>query len=415
MRVEASWEMDVTLAAEGRHATLAAFARALGQEAHNLARWPQLTRQQLSNRLQWDGAAQPGPPPAQLWLRPRARFRESETLLRTLTHEDSLLCCALSPDGSLVAAGTHGGEIVLWNTRTGEHVLTFEGHSDAIWDVAFSRDGSIVVSASDDRTVGIWNSETGARRATLSGHGGQVRGCATGPDGGVAVSSGADWLVAIWSVGAESGLRILAGPHSGPVRDCAISPDGGFVVSASEDTTLKTWDVETGAERGTLAGHTAAVTSCAVSPDGSIIVSGSEDYTLRIWGAEAGEERATLEGHRGPVQACAISPDGSFVVSASADNTVKVWSVPSPESEPAIEPAGRDRIPDASGSAFGPWADVWTQQQEIEAIPDASRTTFEGHALTVSGCAVSPDATFVASSSFDRTVKLWDVRDEAAP
>jgi hypothetical protein len=40
---------------DGRSAVLAAYARALGRETHVLARSPELTWQQLHNRLQWEG------------------------------------------------------------------------------------------------------------------------------------------------------------------------------------------------------------------------------------------------------------------------------------------------------------------------------------------------------------------------
>lgn len=40
-------------AADERLVVLEAFGGAIGREAHNLARWPDLTWQQLSNRLRW--------------------------------------------------------------------------------------------------------------------------------------------------------------------------------------------------------------------------------------------------------------------------------------------------------------------------------------------------------------------------
>jgi hypothetical protein len=90
--------------------TLDAFERALGREAHNLARRPDLTWQQLYNRLQWAVEAvrerlEPerehrstlGAAP---WLRTRTRFRESEALVRVLTgHTGDVVACAFSPDG----------------------------------------------------------------------------------------------------------------------------------------------------------------------------------------------------------------------------------------------------------------------------------------------------------------------------
>jgi WD40 repeat protein len=39
----------------------------------------------------------------------------------------------------------------------------------------------------------------------------------------------------------------------------------------------------------------------------------------------------------------------------------------------------------------------------------ATRHILEGHTNTVLGCAVAPDGTWLVSTSFDKTVRIWDV------
>src|SRR5450759_4605445 len=96
---------------------LNAYARALGREAHVLARSPELTWQQLHNRLQWEGEeaeARLAPerlrrirPEATPWLRVATPLRESEALLRTLTgHSISVTGCAFSPDGRRIVSAS---------------------------------------------------------------------------------------------------------------------------------------------------------------------------------------------------------------------------------------------------------------------------------------------------------------------
>src|SRR5450759_413392 len=103
-------------------ATLGAFSRALGREAHVLIKQPDLLWQQLYNRLQWEGPplagrlsaererrSRPGSLP---WINRYSRLRESEALIRTLTgHTETVDGCVVSPDGAWIVST--GGDSTL--------------------------------------------------------------------------------------------------------------------------------------------------------------------------------------------------------------------------------------------------------------------------------------------------------------
>jgi hypothetical protein len=94
---------------------IAAFRRALNQEAHVLTGHPGLLWQQLFNRLQWrEGPvsdvvesvrahrASSGAPP---WVHLRTPLREATGVLRTLKgHGDWVRGCAISHDGAWVVS-----------------------------------------------------------------------------------------------------------------------------------------------------------------------------------------------------------------------------------------------------------------------------------------------------------------------
>ena len=63
-------------------------------------------------------------------------------------HTNSVHTIAFSPDGKLVASGSHDGTVQLWDSATGEPRGTLEGHTNSVLTIAFSPDGKLVASGS---------------------------------------------------------------------------------------------------------------------------------------------------------------------------------------------------------------------------------------------------------------------------
>jgi hypothetical protein len=63
---------------------------------------------------------------------------------------------AWSPDGAMLASGSYGSPIRLWEVASGKEVRRFSGHDGGVWSMAWSMDGSRLASASSDSTLLVW-------------------------------------------------------------------------------------------------------------------------------------------------------------------------------------------------------------------------------------------------------------------
>jgi WD40 repeat protein len=281
-------------------------------------------------------------------------------------HSNRISSLAFSPDGEILASGSHDNTIKLWQVSIGKEIRTLTG-SGWVSSLAISLDGLVLVSGNNDGEIKLWQLATGTLLRNLTVNKSAVFCVALSPDGLMLASGSNDNAIRLWQIGTGRAIRTFTG-HSGAVRSLIFSPDGENLISSSHDASIKLWLLSTGNQLlFNLTGHSQVVTSLAISPDGQILASGSGDSTIKLWDVNTWQEIRTLTGHYHAVNSVAFSPDSQTLASASADNTIKIWQL-------------------STGKTL---------------------RTLIGHSAAINCVIFSPDGETIASASQDGTIQIW--------
>ena len=201
-------------------------------------------------------------------------------------------------------------------------------------------------------------------------------------------------------------------------KEAGLSSRQERVLSGSYDGLLRSWDAS-GRQLATSAsssagGHTGPVKAVKfLSPTQA--VSAGMDRTLRIWNYSDSEEPETiasftpvleLYGHTASVDRLAVHTPSSRILSASADRSVGVWST----SKSGAPAAPSELIPTAASNKRRKLSNPSKSAPQRGALAQ-----LKGHTLPVSSVIFKPDdATVAYSTSWDHSLKTWDLTTQTS-
>lgn len=355
---------------------------------------------------------------------PRAIFRvkavtHSSTAIAG--HGSTILCCQFAPnDSGRMCSGAGDSTARIWDCNTNTPFKTLTGHTNWVLCVAYSPCGTMIATGSMDNTIRLWNALNGeALGSPLLGHSKWISSLTWEPlhltkDGASPklASGSKDGTVKVWDASRRVCLMTLSG-HTNAVS-CVKWSGSNILYSASHDKTIRAWDIEAGGKTiQVLKSHAHWVNHLSISTD----------YVLRKGGFDHKSSRSSTKGDISELRQKALAEyekvaklggqTSERLVTASDDFTMYFWE-PLKSSKPVCRMTGHQKLvnhvlfsPDGryiASASFDNSIKLW------DGIKGTFIGSFRGHVAPVYQVAWSADSRLIVSCSKDTTLKVWDVR-----
>ncbi|XP_051547317.1 apoptotic protease-activating factor 1-like isoform X2 [Myxocyprinus asiaticus] len=162
--------------------------------------------------------------------------------------------------------------------------------------------------------------------------------------------------------------------------------------------------------------HQGSIYYACFSRDGSKIASCGASKTLRVFKTTSGEKLLELQAHDDDVLCCAFSPDSRYIATCSSDRKVKLWNV---ERGSLVREFAEEHVEQINHCQFTNTGqrvllatcsnDKFNNTKLWNPNKTTSQNTMFGHMEPVNHCCFSPNDAYLATSSSDGTLKLFEV------
>ncbi len=323
-------------------------------------------------------------------------------------HQGVVQALDFHPDNARLLSAGADGTVRLWRLPVAPVLLN--GHTAPTYDIAATKNGQFVVTVAADQSVRVW-SGTGAAVRTLAGHQAPTTAVAIRADDAQLASADSLGVIRFWNTAGGQPEGTL-GAHTSPITDLAYHPATKSLVATAADGSLKQFELPLVAPK-LAAGHTDMVHAVDVSADGTLLVSGSTDQTVRLFNMTNGALVRQLAATAGPISAVAFNPDSSLV--AAGNDAGRVLFRKTADAADLLHVAGHAGIvtdlhfhpslPQIATAGADGTIRIWELPQPAKPLA--------GHTQPVRSVAASADGTWYATSSDDKTVKLWKAEDHS--
>ncbi|GLV35956.1 Pre-RNA processing factor 19 [Carabus blaptoides fortunei] len=271
-------------------------------------------------------------------------------------------------------------------------------------------DTSKILTGGNDRNATVFNKDTEQVVAILKGHTKKVTRVIYHPDEDLVITASPDATIRVWNV-PTSQTTLLLRSHEGPVTGLSLHPTGDYILSCSEDQYWGFSDIRNG-RLLTKVKDSANVplTTAMFHPDGLIFGTGTSDAQVKIWDLKEQRNVANFTGHSGAITAISFSENGYYLATAADDSCVKLWDLRKLKNFKTLQltEEGSYQIRDLCFDQSGTYLAVAGSDVRIYLCKQWQELkVFNDHTATATGVRFGKHAQYIASTSMDRTLKLY--------
>ncbi|KAK0073564.1 hypothetical protein PV325_009544 [Microctonus aethiopoides] len=272
-------------------------------------------------------------------------------------------------------------------------------------------DTSKILTGGADKNATVFNKDTEQVVAILKGHTKKVTRVVYHPEEDIVMTASPDTTIRIWNV-ATSQTTLLLRAHDAPVTGLSLHPTGDYLLSSSMDQHWAFSDIRTGRLLTKVSGPgSQPLTTAQFHPDGLIFGTGTADSQVKIWDLKEQSNVANFPGHTGIITAISFSENGYYLATAAEDSCVKLWDLRKLKNFKTLQLDESYEVKDLSFDKSGTYLAVagsdirvylCKQWQELK--------VFNDHTAAATGVRFGKHSQYIASTSMDRTLKLYGVQ-----
>lgn len=360
-------------------------------------------------------------------------------------HYDDINHITWSGDGRFFLASSKDMTAKVFSLDPVEGFLptSMAGHKDSVVGAYFSKDQETIYTVSKDGALFAWRYKKLRRKDAMdedsdsedetdmssmrwqiderhyfNQNNAKVR-CATfHPDSNLLIAGFSNGVFGLYELPDFNMIHTLSISQNA-IDFVSINKTGEWLAfGASKLGQLLVWEWQSESYILKQQGHFDAMNCLAYSPDGQRLVTGADDGKIKVWDTQSGFCVVTFTEHTSAVTAAEFAKRGNVLFTASLDGSIRAWDLvryrnfrtfTAPErlqfTSLAVDPSG-EVVCAGSMDSF----DIHLWSVQTGQLLD----TLAGHEGPVSSLAFTPDGATMASGSWDRTVRIWDIFSRTA-